>query len=198
MLDQGPTKRVNLMEWEKIWAMNKKIIDPICSRYSAVTVNKACHLTITNGPAEPEAVTVECSKLNKDLGQRPLWRSSKLLIEYDDAKDLFNPGVKITLMNWGNVMVNTKEEQPDGSFNMTGEYMPDDKDFKTTKKVTWLAEDSNLLIANLVEFDHLIKVKKVEEEMVFDNAVNANSRFLTKAYVDSGVRLLNESKAFIR
>ena len=43
MLDQGPTKRVNLMEWEKIWAMNKKIIDPICPRYSAVSVNKACH-----------------------------------------------------------------------------------------------------------------------------------------------------------
>jgi glutamyl-tRNA synthetase len=38
MLEQGPSKRSNLMEWEKIWAINKRIIDPICPRYSAVSV----------------------------------------------------------------------------------------------------------------------------------------------------------------
>ena len=50
MLEQGPSKRSNLMEWEKIWAINKRIIDPICPRYSAVTVEKACKVTVTNGP----------------------------------------------------------------------------------------------------------------------------------------------------
>jgi glutamyl-tRNA synthetase len=85
MLEQGPSKRANLMEWEKLWAINKRIIDPICPRYSAVSVEKACKLSITNGPTEPEAVTVDQNKLNKALGSRPLWRTSNLLIEYDDA-----------------------------------------------------------------------------------------------------------------
>lgn len=85
MLEQGPSKRANLMEWEKLWAINKRIIDPICPRFSAVSVEKACKLFITNGPTEPEAVTVDQNKLNKALGSRPLWRTSNVLIEYDDA-----------------------------------------------------------------------------------------------------------------
>lgn len=140
-------------------------------------------------------MSVDCSKLNKALGLRPLWKSKKILIEFDDADTLIKVGEKVTLMNWGNVMILSKEAQPDGSFNLTGKYLPEDKDFKTTKKITWLAEDSNLVIANLVEFDHLIKFPKVEEDMEFDNAVNLNSKFSVQAYVDSGLRLLNPSKS---
>jgi glutamyl-tRNA synthetase len=85
MLEQGPSKRANLMEWEKIWAINKRIIDPICPRFSAVSVEKACKLHILNGPNEPEAFTVDQNKLNKALGSRPVWRTSNVLIEFDDA-----------------------------------------------------------------------------------------------------------------
>lgn len=193
MLEQGPSKRANLMEWEKLWAINKRIIDPICPRFSAVSVEKACRLTILNGPKEPEAVTVDQNKLNKPLGTRPLWKTSNILIEYDDAHSLLKVGEKATLMNWGNVMILTKEEQPNGSYLLTGEYLPEDKDFKTTKKITWLAEGTNLIIANLIEFDHLIKTAKVEEDVDFETIVNINSKFISHAYIDSGLRLLNES-----
>lgn len=193
MLEQGPSKRANLMEWDKLWAINKRIIDPICPRYCAVSVEKACHLTVVNGPEEPVAVSVEMNKLNKDLGQRPLWKSKNLLIEYDDAETLCKVGEKITFMNWGNFNILTKEIQPDGSYNMTAEFLPEDQDFKKTKKITWLADGTNLLVVNLWEFDHLIKVPKLEEEHKFEDVVNLNSKFQTKAYVDSGVRLLKES-----
>jgi len=42
-------------------------------------------------------------------------------------------------MNWGNIMIKTKELQGDGSYLMTGEFLPEDKDFKKTNKITWLA-----------------------------------------------------------
>jgi glutamyl-tRNA synthetase len=58
MLEQGPSKRSNLMEWEKLWAINKRIIDPVCPRYSAVSVEKASRLTVVNGPEEPVAISV--------------------------------------------------------------------------------------------------------------------------------------------
>jgi len=36
------------MEWDKLWAINRKIIDPIAIRYSAISLNKPCKLKITN------------------------------------------------------------------------------------------------------------------------------------------------------
>lgn len=69
---------------------------------------KACRLTILNVSAEPEAVTVEMNKLNKQLGVRPLWRTNQILIEFDDAETLLKVGERVTLMNWGNVMILTK------------------------------------------------------------------------------------------
>jgi hypothetical protein len=60
-------------------------------------------------------------------------------------------------MNWGNVLIKSKELQPDGSYLMNGEYLAEDKDFKKTAKITWLADGTNLLVAELVEYDHLIK-----------------------------------------
>lgn len=196
MLEQGPSKRSNLMEWEKLWAINKRIIDPVCPRYSAVSVEKACRLTVVNGPEQPIATSVEMSKLNKDLGLRPLWRSKNLLIEFDDAENICNVGEKVTFMNWGNFNILTREQQPDGSYNLTAEYLPEDLDFKKTKKITWLADGTNLLIVDLIEYDHLIKVPKIEEDQNFDDAINPKSKFVTKAYVDSGVRLLNHSKMY--
>jgi glutamyl/glutaminyl-tRNA synthetase len=48
MLENGASKRTVNMEWDKIWATNKDIIDPVVPRYSAV-VEKAI-VKLTNGP----------------------------------------------------------------------------------------------------------------------------------------------------
>jgi len=37
MLEQGPSKNSVYMEWDKLWSINKSIIDPISKRYSAVS-----------------------------------------------------------------------------------------------------------------------------------------------------------------
>jgi len=42
-----------------------------------------------------------------------------------------------------------------------------------------------------VEYDHLIKVKKIEEDMDITQAVNENSKFTTRAVADPMVRELN-------
>lgn len=109
MLEQGPSKRSNLMEWEKLWAINKRIIDPICPRFCAAKVEKASRLKITNIPEEPECVTVPMSKLNLALGDRPLWKSNNIIIDFSDAETLVNVGERVTLMNWGNILINSKE-----------------------------------------------------------------------------------------
>lgn len=36
MLAQGPSQAVTSLEWDGIWTTNKKVIDPIAPRYTAV------------------------------------------------------------------------------------------------------------------------------------------------------------------
>lgn len=38
------------MEWDKLWALNNKIIDPLSARYTVLHKDKICELTIENGP----------------------------------------------------------------------------------------------------------------------------------------------------
>lgn len=36
MLIQGPSQAVTSLEWDSIWSLNKKVIDPIAPRYVAL------------------------------------------------------------------------------------------------------------------------------------------------------------------
>ena len=36
ILTQGASKNITYQEWDKIWTFNKKIIDPVCPRHTAV------------------------------------------------------------------------------------------------------------------------------------------------------------------
>ena len=48
MLEQGPSKNTNLMEWDKLWAMNKKFIDPISGKYTAISLSKISTIQVLN------------------------------------------------------------------------------------------------------------------------------------------------------
>ena len=108
MLEQGPSTKSTLMEWDKLWATNKPYIDPISPRFSAVSVEKASDIFIENGPKEVEAVSVPCYQKNPDLGNRPQYRSSNAIIEFEDATQV-KEGQKIILMGWGVMLIKTKE-----------------------------------------------------------------------------------------
>lgn len=50
MLAQGPSKNNNFMEWDKIWAQNIKILDPVTPRYTAIEKDNICHFYIDKVP----------------------------------------------------------------------------------------------------------------------------------------------------
>jgi len=79
---------------------------------------------------------------------------------------------------------------------MVGELLPDDKDFKTTKKVNWLSATAPNVDLVLVEFHHLITVKKYDESIKFEDIINKNSRFETEVIGDSLLAELNISDVF--
>jgi glutamyl-tRNA synthetase len=174
MLEQGPSKSTNLMEWDKLWAYNKDIIDSTSARYTAIVNDTTAKVIIDNGP-ELKTEKHPRHQKNPALGEHEIWFGKDLLIEQDDAVDI-EVGEKLTLMKWGNVKVTKKDTDSDGKITIHAENMPDDKDFKKTKKITWITADkSTNFEITLVELDHLITKKKVEENEKVQDIVNKNS-----------------------
>ena len=71
-------------------------------------------------------------------------------------------------MKWSNCSITRVEPQLDGSIFLYAELLESDKDFKSTKKLNWISAKTPFVKVNLIEYDHLLKVKKVDETMDFE------------------------------
>ena len=163
MLENGASKKTVLMEWDKIWAINKDVIDPDVFRYTAIRQDTSVKLTLSNGPKGLTFETHPLVQKKPELGSKTVQYGKNLLVEHDDAKDL-EVGEKITLLKWGNCKITAKKEGKNGKLSLTGELLPEDKDFKKTKKLTWIAEDKNTNVeVEIWELGHIISKRVVEE-----------------------------------
>lgn len=91
-------------------------------------------------------------------------------------------------MKWGNVTI-TKKEQDGDNIALYGKIDINDKDFKKTKKITWVAADADTTVeVQLVEFDHIITKKKIEEKDDVKDLVNKNSRIEYTAIAEGSLR----------
>jgi len=122
MLDQGPSRSTNMMEWDKIWAFNKVVIDINAPRFRSVA--DPVKIELLNGPEEPYFQSVPLHDKNADLGTKPMAYAKTVLIEKDDA-DCIAKDEKITLMKWGNAIVKEIVEE-NGQKTLKAELALDD------------------------------------------------------------------------
>lgn len=190
MLSQGASKNNNLMEWTKIWAMNKKIIDPIAPRHVCIENADAVVVKVLNGPEGEEWFTTPKHKKNPDLGIKVVLRMNEVIIEQADAR-VISEGEECTLMGWGNAFFKNIVKEGDVVKSMDCEINPEG-DPKTTKlKMTWLANWNELVPVELKDFDYMITKKKPEDSDEFEDIVNPTTEVVTMAKGDGNLRAYN-------
>ncbi|RMX52849.1 hypothetical protein pdam_00011314 [Pocillopora damicornis] len=206
---QGSSKANVHMEWDKIWALNKKVIDPIAPRYTALSKSDVVPVYIPE--AQEEMKLCPLHPKNPSVGSKEVWYGPKVFIEGEDAAAL-SEGEMVTLMNWGNAKVtkiNNRQElacetmyldSPDfqlllenhsvlifwnpsgGVKSVEAELHLDNKDFKKTAKLTWIAESAKapLLPTIAVEFDDVISKPILTKNDDFKNYINKDSKHETE------------------
>lgn len=194
IVEQGASKNLNLMEWDKLWTINKKIIDPVCPRHTAVIADRRVLLTLTDGPAKSFVRIIPRHKKYEAAGNKATTYTKRIWIDYADAESV-SAGEEVTLMDWGNAIV--KEVEKDQVGNVTGlsGVLHLEGSVKTTKlKLTWLPELDELVSLTLMEFDYLITKKKLEEGEDFIDVLNPCTKKETLAYGDSNMRNLKHGE----
>lgn len=185
---QGSSRAAVVMEWDKIWSLNKQVIDPSAIRYAAVV--DPVQVTIVDAPKEG---TIEVSRhpKNAHLGNRVRKTGSNLLIDREDALVL-KVGDSVTFVNWGNMRVTDIRKSSDGVIDeVVAQLNLEDKDFKKTFKTTWVnAQDSGKAV--LMYFDHLITKAVLGKDDDITNFVNTDSKFSVEAVVESEVVALKK------
>lgn len=94
-------------------------------------------------------------------------------------------------MKWGNVIISKKEVTNENSIILYGKVDQADQDFKKTKKLTWItADEATNVDVTLVELDHLITKKKLEEADNVEDFVNKASKIEYTAIAEGTLRNL--------
>ncbi|XP_030355910.1 bifunctional glutamate/proline--tRNA ligase isoform X5 [Strigops habroptila] len=180
---QGSSRSVVNMEWDKIWSFNKKlraickkVIDPVAPRYTALLKDAVVPVNIPE--AQEEMKEVAKHPKNDAVGLKPVWYGSRVLIEGADA-ETFTEGEVVTFINWGNITITKLNRNSSGKVvSINAKLNLENKDFKKTTKITWLAETPRapLIPTVCVNYEHLITKPVLGKDEDFKQYINRNSK----------------------
>jgi glutamyl-tRNA synthetase len=189
ILKQGPSRNIVNMDWTTFWAANKKVIDPVAPRFTAIDKENKVKATIVGGPDKAYAEDKPKHQKNPEVGIKKVTYSSSIILEQEDVK-LMKEGEEITLMAWGNAIV-TKivGSNPVTEIELKLHLEGDVK--KTEKKVTWLStEGQDLIPVELVDFDYLITKDKLEEEDNWEDFLTPQTEYRSEGFGDQNIKEL--------
>jgi glutamyl-tRNA synthetase len=191
---QGPSKNIVNLDWHSFWATNKKYIDPVAPRYTAIEEENKVPVKVIGARDAPYSELKNKHAKNADVGQKKVVYSNSIIMDQADAAS-FEKDEEITLMNWGNGFVRSITHSTLNPQLVTGleielHLQGDVK--KTKKKVTWNSTDQELVPVELVDFDYLLAKDKLTEEDQehWEDFLTAKTEFRTKVLADENVASL--------
>ncbi|KAI4469093.1 prolyl-trna synthetase [Holotrichia oblita] len=175
IIAQGSSRSVVFMEWDKIWSFNKKVIDPIAPRYTAVDFNSHVPLYVEN--TKEERLKVPSHPKNSEVGEKELWIGPNILIDSVDAESL-KEGENATFINWGNLLIKKINRENGKVTSVNAQTNIENKDYKKTLKLTWLAETdkAGFTPTYCVYFDHIISKALLGKDEDFKQFIGHQTR----------------------
>uniref|UniRef100_A0A3B3Z3R4 Bifunctional glutamate/proline--tRNA ligase n=1 Tax=Poecilia mexicana TaxID=48701 RepID=A0A3B3Z3R4_9TELE len=131
---------------------------------------------------------------NEEVGLKEVWYGPRVLIEGADAETL-TEGETVTFINWGNLIITKINKAPDSKVaSIEARLDLDNKDYKKTTKITWLAETSSapLLPVICVNYQHLITKAVITKDDDFKEYINKNSKLEEKMLGDPCLKSLKK------
>uniref|UniRef100_A0A4W6G2N3 Bifunctional glutamate/proline--tRNA ligase n=1 Tax=Lates calcarifer TaxID=8187 RepID=A0A4W6G2N3_LATCA len=189
---QGGSRSVVNMEWDKIWAFNKKVIDPVAPRYTALSTSYVVPVSVPEAKEEMQQVAKHPK--NTEVGMKEVWYGPRVLIEGADAETL-SEGEVVTFINWGNLIITKINKGADGKVvSMEARLNLDNKDYKKTTKITWLAETNSapLLPTICINYQPLISKAVITKDDDFKEYINKNSKLEEKMLGDPCLKNLKK------
>ncbi|KAI7540738.1 glutamyl-tRNA synthetase-like protein [Hortaea werneckii] len=186
VLKQGPSRNILNLEWGVLWAVNRKVIDPVAPRYAAIDVQDVVRCNVGGLTAKCSAKRPPHPK-NPAIGTRLVTYADVILIEQADAKS-FEVDEEVTLMGWGNAFIRSIEkDEASGRVSTLGVELNLDGDFKKIqKKMTWLASvpGEEPIALDLYSFDFLITKDKLEPADDLEESLTPVTQTVVKAMTD--------------
>ena len=188
---QGSSKSNVHMEWDKIWAFNRKILDPVVARMTALVKQGLVRVRVVN--AEVREGEAPRHPKNPSVGMKPIWYCKDIFIESADAVTL-RVDSRVVLINWGVAEVTVIQLAGGEVTCLEMKLCPEDTTFKGKPALTWLAEieEVPLVPTVLVKFDYLITKPVLENEEDFKDFVNKNTRTEEEAVGDPNLDSLKQ------
>ncbi|CAH1112220.1 unnamed protein product [Psylliodes chrysocephalus] len=175
IIAQGSSRSVVFMEWDKIWSFNKKVIDPIAPRYTAVEIENPVPVLVKG--VKEECLIVPKHPKNGDVGNKQVWVGPKVLIDRVDAEAL-KEGENATFIHWGNLLVNKIIRDKGKIIAIEAQPNLENKDYKKTLKLTFLAEveAAPFTPTYCVYFDHIINKAVLGKDEDFKQYIGHETR----------------------
>ncbi|CAL8243627.1 unnamed protein product [Lota lota] len=181
---QGGSRSVVNMEWDKIWAFNKKVIDPVAPRYTALSKSYVVPVSVSEAVEEMKMAAKHPK--NAEVGMKEVWYGPKVLVDGADA-ETFSVGEVVTFINWGNLIITKINKEASGKvLSLEARLNLENTDFKKTTKITWLTDTQRapLLPAICVIYQHLITKPVLGKEEDFKAFINKESKLEEKMLGD--------------
>ena len=199
ILKQGPSRNIVNLDWTLFWATNKKVIDPVAPRHTAIATEHSIKATVKGARLAPYTEDKPKHGKNPGLGTKKVAFSEEILIEQVDAQN-FQQDEEITLMNWGNAFVRKISHSLNPLSHSTVTALELELhlqgDVKTTKqKITWLSTKGQELIpVELIDFDYLITKDILEDGDNVEDFLNPHTEFRSEALADCNVAELHKDQ----
>lgn len=170
------SKTPPIMNTDKLWHINKKVIDPIAKRYFCIATDQAVMKNVLN--ITDYQKTIPYYIKNPSLGSRSLTMMDQIWINQNDIED------KIALMFWSHAFI-----QDDIILNPG--------DIKNTKKIPWLSQPINVKIQKCIHMN-IITTDYLGESDLLNLDVGDYVQFIKmNYYMCTKVDMINQTVWFI-